>query len=197
MTSRARQKPEELENLRALLAESSKNCQAKYLAEAGVFVGLSARLIAERMSPDERLCLYDTWCGLPPGVCAEDEQHWAGSFRGDWLALTKRNLAEFEHLVQWYPGLFKAETAEPLDALFRFVHCDLDVEDGTREVLAWFTPRVSPGGIIVVHDYTQYALRPTPGVLRAVDSWAEIHVGKGWSLEVLPSPSSQVVLRRK
>jgi len=195
MTSRARQKPEELANLRALLAESSKNCQAKYLAEAGVFVGLSARLIAERMGPDEILCLYDTWCGLPPGACAEDEQHWEGSFRGDWLELTRRNLEEFSHLLQWHQGIFRAETAEPNDAVFRFVHCDLDVEEGTREALAWFTPRIAGGGILVVHDYKQYDRVPTPGVLRAVREWLATS-SEGWSVEVMPDPSSQVVLRR-
>lgn len=49
---------------------------------------------------------------------------------------------------------------------FAFVHMDVDTEEGTRGCPEWFYPRMTPGGMMISHDYPV-----GHGVKKAVDEF--------------------------
>ena len=56
----------------------------------------------------------------------------------------------------------------PEDARFALVHLDCDLYAPTRAAMEFFYPRLTRGGLLVVHDY---ASGHWPGVVRAVDEF--------------------------
>jgi hypothetical protein len=55
--------------------------------------------------------------------------------------------------IHIHEGLFPA-TAEPIrDEKFAFVHLDVDIYQSTLDGLEFFYPRLSPGGLLLSHDY--------------------------------------------
>ncbi len=119
------------------------------LAEVGVAYGGSARIIAEH-SGGRTLHLFDTFSGLPtPGV-RDSGKFRAGDFASDVNTVRDR-LKGFP--VSFHVGVFP-ETAAPIaDERFSFVHMDVDLYQSTLDALSFFYPRMSPGGIILSHDY--------------------------------------------
>ena len=55
--------------------------------------------------------------------------------------------------VHYHPGLFPSTAAAVSDSVFSFVHLDADLYESTMSAFEFFYPRVSPGGVILVHDY--------------------------------------------
>jgi O-methyltransferase len=51
---------------------------------------------------------------------------------------------------------------------FAFVNLDADLYNPTKAGLEYFYPRLSPGGVIIIHDYTY----KWPGIRKAVDEFA-------------------------
>ncbi len=125
------------------------------IAEAGVFLGGTARLILS--GSKKNVHLFDTFEGLP---------HDEGNFKsGEWkgsLPDVKRNLAEYADRLEFHPGLFPGSTAGLDHLRFSFVHLDLDLYTSTLAALEWFWPRLEKGGIILSHDYPL-----SEGVVRA------------------------------
>jgi len=55
--------------------------------------------------------------------------------------------------VYFYKGYFP-ETAKDLsEDRFSFVHLDADLYKPTIDALHYFYPKLSPGGVIIIHDY--------------------------------------------
>jgi len=55
--------------------------------------------------------------------------------------------------THFYRGLFPS-TAGPVESKkFSFVHLDVDLYESTRDSLKFFYPRLSPGGILISHDF--------------------------------------------
>ena len=119
------------------------------MAEVGVFRGGSARLICEAKR-DKTLFLFDTFEGLPD-VQSSDGRFEKGQYKASLEEVTKY-LNGYPG-VSTYKGLFPA-TSEPVrDKRFCFVHLDVDIYSCTRAGLEFFYPRMSPGGVILIHDY--------------------------------------------
>jgi predicted O-methyltransferase YrrM len=133
------------------------------LAEVGVYQGGSARLICEARG-DKPLHLFDTFAGIP-AVDTIDAPFFSP---GDWSApldKVKAYLARFEN-VHFHVGVFP-QTAGPVSReRFSFVNLDVDTHRSTADCLAFFYPRLNPGGVIVSHDY-----RWAPGVRTAFDDF--------------------------
>jgi hypothetical protein len=130
------------------------------IAEVGVFRGGTARVICEAKGA-KSLHLFDTFEGLPPPGEVDTAFR-----RGQYSC----SLKEVQSYLSGFPdvychkGLFP-ETGEPVRHLqFAFVHLDVDLYQSTAEALSFFYPRMSPGGIIMSHDYVLF-----PGVRSAVD----------------------------
>jgi len=121
------------------------------IAEVGVYQGASAKLICEAKGA-RHLHLFDTFEGLPPQQSEIDAAHF---FPGNYacsLEKVRQYLSAYSE-VSFYKGLFP-ETAAPVsDRKFSFVHLDVDLYESTRNCLEFFYPRMSPGGVIVSHDY--------------------------------------------
>lgn len=120
------------------------------MAELGVANGASAKMIASS-APHRTLHLFDTFEGLPEPGPRDSNRFVKGQY--------KHSLAEVQEYLQGekvklYKGLFPA-TAHALtgDHRFAFVHLDFDLYEGTKAALEWFYPRMSPGGILICHDY--------------------------------------------
>jgi O-methyltransferase len=68
-----------------------------------------------------------------------------------------------------HPGYFP-ETAEQVrNEIFALVNLDADLYRPTRAALDFFYPRLSPGGIIFIHDYNY----KWEGIKKAVDEFAQ------------------------
>ena len=136
-------------------------------AECGVFTGGMSYLIlkANEASGVKRThYLFDSFEGLS-APSKEDGDYWKIGDLTAGEAIVKKNLADCRDFVLmrgWIPKRF----AEVADARFSFVHIDVDLYEPTRDSLAFFLPRMSEGGIIVVDDY---GFSTCPGATRACE----------------------------
>ena len=78
-----------------------------------------------------------------------------------------RNLAAFKNF-RLYRGWIPFRFAEVAERRFSFVHLDVDLYRPTFDSMAFFYPRMSPGGIILCDDY---GFISCPGAKRAVDEF--------------------------
>ena len=138
-------------------------------AELGVYKGESA-CILHHMDPDRKFHLFDTFSGFPVGDLAGETGE-AATYTPDRFADTNitdvlRKISGNENIIL-HPGYFP-ETAEQVrNEAFALVNLDADLYQPTRAALDFFYPRLSPGGIIFIHDYNY----KWEGIKRAVDEF--------------------------
>jgi hypothetical protein len=132
-------------------------------AEVGVYQGGSAKLICENRPAGRTVHLFDTFEGLPnPG------QHDTGFTEGEYncsLESVRGYLSSYPQ-VHFYKGLFPSTAGPVADRKFAFVNLDVDLYEGSRACLEFFYPRMSPGGILLSHDYGSQT-----GVRKAFDEF--------------------------
>jgi hypothetical protein len=130
------------------------------MAEAGVFMGGTARLIcfAKGAAP---LHLFDVFETAQDGKPADRAEQAVCAHFGE-LHGREADVAELLSLfpaVHRHPGFFPT-TACAIDAeRFSFVHLDLDLPESTRAGLDIFMPRMVGGGILIGDDYEDTDLR--------------------------------------
>ena len=123
-------------------------------AECGVYTGGMSYLIckANEASGAKRThFLFDSFEGLS-APAKEDGGYWKSGDLTAGEAVVEKNLADcrdFVFMRGWIPKRF----AEVAEKRFSFVHIDVDLYEPTRDSLAFFLPRMSEGGIIVVDDF--------------------------------------------
>lgn len=126
------------------------------MAEAGVLMGGSARLICEAKG-DLPLHLFDVFETLQsadaamPGADADAVLRHFGDVHGDGAKVAAL-LAPYP-AVHLHPGVFPESAAEVAGTHFCFVHLDLDLPHSTHQAIAFFHPRLLPGGILIGDDY--------------------------------------------
>ena len=133
-------------------------------AEVGVFRGASAKVIRLAL-PEKRLHLFDTFEGLPEPEAID------GNFPSGRFSCGLDQVKDYlgsEPDTHFYAGLFPASGAPVEDRTFAFVHLDMDLYKGTLAALNWFYPRMSPGGVILTHDYIVQ-----PGPTKAFEEFFE------------------------
>ena len=137
-------------------------------AECGVFQGAGSYLMCKANERDQQHkrhhYMFDSFAGLsrPAGA---DGSYWQAGDMAVGEELVRANLMDcrdFTLMKGWIPTRFQ----EVADRHFAFVHIDVDLYEPTRDSLAFFLPRMSPGGIIVVDDY---GFTTCPGATRAVE----------------------------
>jgi O-methyltransferase len=138
-------------------------------AELGVHKGETARFIYE-MSTTQKLYLFDTF----EGFNEKDLQHEAtrgGKYTtaefSDTSAGAVKKLFDGDSRVSIHPGYFPGTATGLENNKFSFVHLDADLYLPTLEALKFFYPRLSPGGVIIVHDYNH----TWPGIKKAFDEF--------------------------
>lgn len=121
------------------------------IAEVGVFMGGSSKLICEAKG-NKRLHLFDTFEGLP-ALSEEDNKNlfYENQFSASYEEV-KNYLNSYEN-VFFYKGLFPSTAGPVSNETFSFVHLDVDLYEATLECIKFFYPRMSKGGIIISHDY--------------------------------------------
>lgn len=140
-------------------------------AEVGVYKGKTARIM-HLCDPERELHLFDTFDGFP-GQDLVNEKGKAATYTQHHFSDTSKEkviayLGERPN-IHFHEGYFP-DTAEPLkEEKFAFVNLDADLHKPTLTGLEFFYPRLSPGGIIMVHDYNS----DWPELMRAVDQFCD------------------------
>lgn len=132
------------------------------IAEVGAYKGGSAKIICEAKG-DKELYLFDTFEGLPD-VGDIDIKFKRGQYNSLFEEV-KAYLKDYPN-VFIYKGVFPATSGPIKDKKFSFVHLDVDIYESTKKSLEFFYPRMSPGGVIISHDYFS-----SVGVRKAFDDF--------------------------
>ena len=152
-----------------LLAEQIECDQvAGAVAELGVYQGEFAKHINAAF-PMRTLHLFDTFEGFPVMDIEIERQNGlsqaaAGDFSNTDLTSVLSEMP-CPNQIQCHKGYFPDTFSETQDETFAFVSVDVDLYAPTAAALPLFWDRLSPGGVIMVHDYnsTQFL-----GVRKAV-----------------------------
>ena len=171
-------------------------------AEAGVYRGLASYLLCRERARETPgfdgtgHVGVDSFEGLgAPSPAdanpANTNPDYEGRFADTSLETARRTLADFPGvtLVQgWIPDAFEHLPEQA----YRFVHVDVDLHAPTRDGLAYFYPRLSPGGMIVVDDYGPWPNGEFPGCKAAVDDFATRH---GLAMATLDTGNAVLIKR--
>jgi O-methyltransferase len=184
-------------------------------AELGVYKGESAKIL-HQMDPSRKFHLYDTFAGFKKEdlkhETGEAATYTTRNFADTSLEAARRNIAGNENLV-FHPGRFQELTVDsrqlteslgpttdqqPLAAdcqlptancqlAFSLVNLDVDLYKPTKAGLEYFYPLLSPGGVIIIHDYNY----KWPGIKKAVD---EFVAGIPETLVMVPDMEGSVMI---
>lgn len=139
-------------------------------AECGVYKGASSYLIAlfnsELVAGTRRHYMFDSFAGLSqPGD--EDGSHWSDSDLSISQDTVAENLSGLEG-VSFMPGWIPSRFHEVEQRRFSFVHIDVDLYQPTYDSIAFFYPRMNPGGVLICDDYGSTLC---PGATSAIDRY--------------------------
>lgn len=161
------------------------------LAELGVYRGTTAKLL-HALFPGRTLWLFDTFEGFDPRDLAHERRAKGDGFRFDDTSLEAvlRHVGASDR-VRACKGYFpETAAAVPDGETFALVHLDADLRKPTEDALAFFYPRLSPGGFLVLHDYGSGAW---PGIAEAVDAF---FADKPEGVVRIPDKSGTAIVRR-
>lgn len=153
------------------------------VAELGVYRGGSAAGMG-LLAPHKTIHLFDTFEGMREPLF--EEVHQKGDF-ADTSEPFVRSLfdprQELKVHVGWFP---ESVTKELEDSKFCFVHVDGDFYETTRDAMAFFWPRLVPGGAMVFDDWEWQACS---GVKRAL-----VEASEKFGFLVKPTASKQAAV---
>lgn len=161
------------------------------IAECGCYEGASAFFMAEA-STHGSLCLFDSFEGIsdPHSFDKVDSRNVMPWTKGDLMApqgKVRANLDKFQD-VEIFPGWIPNRFQDVANRSFRLVHIDVDLYQPTHDSIAFFYPRLSSGGVIIMDDY---GLLTCPGAKKAADDFAEAN-----NTRVLHLPTGQGILTK-
>lgn len=128
------------------------------VAEGGVYRGEFAKYI-NRYFPDRNCYLFDTFEGFTDYDI--EKEHGSSMLAGTDTAANHLKNVNIEEVLAKMPNRDKIilrvgrfpETAQGIDDVFAFVNLDMNLYEPTIEGLRFFYPRMSEGGVILIHDY--------------------------------------------
>jgi len=138
-------------------------------AELGVYKGESVRII-HNMDPGRKFHLFDTFEGFA-GMDLQHETGEAATYTTEHFADTNvykvlQKINGNQNLVI-HKGYFPYTASGLEDERFALVNMDCDLYNPTLAGLEFFYPRLSPGGVILVHDYNP----KWEGIRKAIDEF--------------------------
>lgn len=141
-------------------------------AECGVFRGASSYLmcLAREGRDGVRHHVFDSFSGLSEPEEADQPTdpvayQWQAGDLCAPLEVVREKLSRFS-FVDYYPGWIPERFDEVADREFAMVHVDVDLYQPTLDSVAFFYPRLVPGGMIVCDDYGSTLC---PGAKQACD----------------------------
>jgi O-methyltransferase len=144
------------------------------VAELGVYKGDTACQL-NRLMPKRKLYLFDTFSGFSTFDDAYDKQRGFSDMKEGRFSDTSKEeiLEKLPHVsnVTVLEGHFP-ETAIGLEEQFALVNIDVDIYNSTFAGLEYFYPRLSIGGMILLHDYDNKSYN---GVREAVRDYEQTH----------------------
>ena len=160
------------------------------LAECGAYNGSTAYFMAladREVGARREFFLFDSFEGLSAPQEA-DGAYWKAGDLTSPEEVARANLAGFNgiHIRRgWIPERFE----EVADRAFAFVHVDVDLYQPTLDSIAFFYPRLVPGGMLVCDDY---GFTTCPGAMKAMD---EFFADKPETVIHLPTGQGLVIKR--
>jgi O-methyltransferase len=138
-------------------------------AELGVYKGESA-LILHLLDPSRIFHLFDTFEGFT-GKDLQKESGEAATYSTKNFADTSlesvQALLGHSDSFRFHKGYFPQTTQGLENETFALVNMDVDLYIPTKAGLEFFYPRLSPGGVIIIHDYNF----KWEGLVKAVDEF--------------------------
>lgn len=143
------------------------------IAELGVFRGEFASELS-RLFPERDLYLFDTFEGFHGSDLAKEKEvtggrmAWHPDFSDTSIETVSAKLAHPEK-ARFIQGHFPESTVQLSgDEEYALVNIDPDLYEPTLQGLRYFWPRMTCGGVIMVHDYNSAQF---PGVRKAVQEF--------------------------
>jgi len=148
---------------------NNDNVQGDF-AELGVYKGESARLF-HLMAPERNIHLFDTFEGftdtdLQPET-GEASTYTTKNFADTSINKVLKSINGNPEKIKTHAGYFPQSTSGLEDSVYAFVSLDADLYNPTKAGLEFFYPRLSPGGVILIHDYNY----KWDGLMKAVDEF--------------------------
>lgn len=142
------------------------------IAELGVYQGEQAALL-NALFPDRTIHLFDTFEGFSEvDIKTEVGKGYSAATLGDFKDTSvERVMARMPNPAQVFvhQGFFP-DSLGGLEDTFAFVSLDVDLYEPTLAGLEYFYPRLSPGGFIFIHDYSN---KRYSGVRHAVEKFLQ------------------------
>lgn len=160
------------------------------IAEIGVYEGSTARLLCE-LKGNKSLHLFDTFEGLPDGTTKTEKIVYGKKRKKRQYHCSLESVSGYLNgydNVSYYKGFFP-DSAVNLDPKLRFafVHMDVDLYKSTLDCLKFFYDRMTPGGIMLSHDYS---------ILEGVKTaFTEFLADKEEDLVELPTTQAMIIKR--
>jgi hypothetical protein len=160
------------------------------VAELGVYQGHTASILAEFTKRTAReLYLLDTFSGFSAVDLSGVDANKKGNFAETSLGAVEQFIGE--RGVNYVQGRFPETAARlPQNGHYCLVHIDCDLYAPIMSGLEYFYPRMTPGGFIVVHDYSSLHW---DGAEKAVD---EFFRDRPEYVIPLPDSAGSVVIRK-
>lgn len=139
-------------------------------AELGVYKGITAEII-HLMDEGRDFYLFDTFEGfdesdlkVETGKAATYTTH---NFADTSLEQVKARLTSSK--FKFFKGNFSETIKTLADEKYALVSMDVDLYTPTKAGLEYFYPRLSQGGVIIVHDHNP----DWPGIMKAVEEFRQ------------------------
>jgi len=140
-------------------------------AELGVYKGETAKIIHE-MDNSRRLHLFDTFSGFIKedlkGETGEAATYSIKNFADTSEEKVLKHIQGGNNIIV-HKGQFPDTTQGLENEKYAFVNIDADLYNPIKEGLIYFYQRLSPGGVIIVHDYNH----KWEGAVKAVNEFAK------------------------
>jgi hypothetical protein len=162
-------------------------------AELGVFRGNTASVLASYAKVfNKSVYLFDTFEGFKSKDLKGIDQHVEeSSFSNTSLDLVKSNIGSAASVCRFIQGHFPSSlTNEHKNLKFSLVSLDCDLYDPMKAGLEYFYPRMSNGGIFLLHDYSSYFWA---GAKLAIDEFCKLH---GEYIILMPDKSGSAFFRK-
>jgi tetratricopeptide (TPR) repeat protein len=140
------------------------------MAEVGVYRGNSAAVLAYyARSSARQLFLFDTFDGFDKRDLTGVDRRVSADFSTTSLQLVRQVVGEAN--VSFVEGYFPQSIPDGFsERTFAVVHLDCDLYSPMKAGLEFFYPRLAPGGLLLLHDYSSGCF---PGAKQAVDEFAK------------------------